>query len=46
MALMPRTDRERHFLEVCEGRDDPTTERERLWLRVPIICRFPEVAER
>ena len=41
-----RTERKKHFLEVCEGRADPSNERERLWLRVQIICRFPEVAER
>ncbi len=46
MITAPKTERQRHFLEVSEGRAEPQDERERLWLRVQIICRFPAVAER
>ena len=39
----PRTERERHFLRVCIGADEPDSPRERLWLLVQLVCRFERV---
>ena len=42
----PRTDRERHFLKVCIGEEEPESPRERLWLLVQLVCRFEHVVNR
>ncbi len=45
-AREPANDRERHFVAVCRGDAQPTTDRERLWLRVRVVCRYEASLER
>lgn len=40
MRVVPRNDAERHFVQVCIGEVEPSNDRERLWLRVQMVCRF------
>ena len=46
LALKPRNDRERHFVRVCLGHEQPTNARERLWQLMQVVCRYEEAAER
>ncbi len=40
MRVVPRNDAERHFVQVCIGELEPSGDRERLWLRVQLVCRY------
>ena len=42
----PRNDREKHFVRVCLGHEQPTNARERLWLLMQVVCRYEEAAAR
>lgn len=46
MAVEPRNDRERQFLAVCLRHELPQTERQRLWLRAQMVCRYEDSLER
>ena len=46
MRVAPRNERERQFLLVCVGDCLPTTDRERLWIRAQIVCRYEGSVER
>ena len=46
LAAEPRNDREKHFVRVCLGHEEPTSPRERLWLLMQVMCRYEEAAER
>ncbi len=46
LASEPETDGERHFVAVCQGSAAPTTDRERLWLRVRVVCKYEASMER
>ncbi len=46
MAKEPTTEGERHFVAVCQGDAAPTTDRERLWLRVRVVCQYAASMER
>lgn len=41
-AAAPRTEAERHFVAVAGGGAVPQNDRERLWVRVQIACRYEE----
>lgn len=41
-ARVPRTEAERHFVQVAMGGQMPRNDRERLWVRVQIACRYEE----
>lgn len=46
LATTPRNDNEAHFVQVAAHGGQPNTERERLWLRVQVACRFEESIEK
>ncbi len=46
MVELPRSDAEKHFLAVCNGDVVPRTDRERLWLRVQVVCRYEQALQR
>ena len=46
MVAVPRNERERQFLLVCMGNEWPTSDRERLWLRAQMVCRYEGCVER
>jgi hypothetical protein len=46
MRVEPRNERERQFLHVCMGDTLPTSDRERLWLRAQMVCRYEGSVER
>lgn len=46
LALAPRNEKEEHFVKVAAHGGQPNTERERLWLRVQMACRFEDSIEK
>lgn len=44
--MTPRNDNEAHFVQVAAHGGLPNTERERLWLRVQMGCRYEESIEK
>ena len=46
LAVDPRNEREKHFVRVCLGHEQPTNARERLWLLMQVVCRYEEAAAR
>ncbi len=46
MIEQPRNDAEKHFFTVCQGDAMPRNDRERLWLRVQVVCRYQRALER
>lgn len=46
MRVEPRNERERQFLLVCIRNALPTSDKERLWLRAQMVCRYEDSLER
>ena len=46
MRADPLNERERQFLSVCMGQQSPTSDRERVWLRAQMVCRYEGSVER
>lgn len=42
----PKNEKEQHFVRVCMGDTEASTDRERLWLFVQLVCRFDSAASR
>lgn len=42
----PKTDRERQFLRVCSGDEEPSTPNHRTWLLVQLVCRYHRAVAR